>query len=254
NGLLGQPGHPAPGPLPAVAVVPGGSANVFARTLGISADPAQATNQVVDLLDEHRREQRRWRRIALGHCGERWFIFNAGMGLDGEVVAAMEAHRNKGKQVTAGRYVARSVLAFFRAARRQPTLTVELPGHEPQAGIHFAFISNSNPWTYANERAIWTNPGTSFESGLGIFASKSMNVVANLGLVRHMVGAPRADRPAAKHLLREDDIPWVRVRASAPIATQVDGDFLGLRSDLTFTAVPDILDVVAPAKPAGRQS
>lgn len=118
NGLLGQPGHPTPGPLPAVAVVPGGSANVFARTLGISADPAQATNQVVDLLDEHRREHRRWRRIALGHCGERWFIFNAGMGLDGEVVAAMEAHRNKGKQVTAGRYVARSVLAFFRAAPR----------------------------------------------------------------------------------------------------------------------------------------
>ncbi len=89
---------------------------------------------------------------------------------------------------------------------------------------------------------------------MGIFASKSMNVVANLGLVCHMVGAPRADRPAAKHLLREDDIPWVRVRASAPIATQVDGDFLGLRSDLTFTAVPDVLDVVAPAKPAGKQS
>ncbi len=69
-----------------------------------------------------------------------------------------------------------------------------------------------------------------------------------------MVGAPRPDRPAGKHLLREDDVAWVRVHASAPIATQVDGDFLGMRSDLTFTAVPDVLDVVAPAKPAGAPS
>ncbi|MUM16507.1 diacylglycerol kinase family lipid kinase [Mycobacterium sp. CBMA271] len=254
NGLLGQPGHPAPGPLPAIAVVPGGSANVFARSLGMSADPVQATNQLVDILDAHRHDQRRWRRISLGHCGERWFIFNAGMGLDGEVVAAMEAHRNKGKQVTAGRYVTRAVLSFFRAARRNPTLTVELPEHEPQAGIHFAFICNSNPWTYANTRAVWTNPGTGFESGLGVFASRSMNVLANLRLVRHMVGAPRADRPAGRHLLRKDDVPWVRVHASAPIATQVDGDFLGMRSDLTFTAVPDVLDVVAPAKPSEASS
>lgn len=38
NGLLGQPGNRRPDPagLPAVAVVPGGSANVFARALGIS--------------------------------------------------------------------------------------------------------------------------------------------------------------------------------------------------------------------------
>ncbi|SKX66480.1 Uncharacterised protein [Mycobacteroides abscessus subsp. massiliense] len=69
-----------------------------------------------------------------------------------------------------------------------------------------------------------------------------------------MVGAPRPDRPAARHLLREDDVAWVRIRASAPIATQVDGDFLGFRSELTFTAEPDVLDVVAPAKPADALS
>ena len=35
NGLLGKPGRLPLGQLPAVAVVPGGSANVFARSLGI---------------------------------------------------------------------------------------------------------------------------------------------------------------------------------------------------------------------------
>ena len=38
--------------MPAVAVVPGGSANVFARALGISPDPIEATNQLIDLLGD----------------------------------------------------------------------------------------------------------------------------------------------------------------------------------------------------------
>ena len=40
NGILGQAGPS--GPAPAVGVVPGGSANVFARALGISPDPIEA--------------------------------------------------------------------------------------------------------------------------------------------------------------------------------------------------------------------
>src|ERR1700709_2052738 len=34
NGLLGRPGSPRAGHVPAIAVVPGGSANVLARSLG----------------------------------------------------------------------------------------------------------------------------------------------------------------------------------------------------------------------------
>ena len=35
-------------------------------------------------------------------CGERWAVFTAGMGVDGDVVAAVEAQRAKGRKVTAG--------------------------------------------------------------------------------------------------------------------------------------------------------
>ena len=35
--------------------------------------------------------------------------------------------------------------------------------------MHFVLVSNSNPWTYGNNRPMFTNPGTSFESGLGVF-------------------------------------------------------------------------------------
>ena len=51
-----------------------------------------------------------------------------------------------------------------------------------------------------------------------------------------------------KHLIREDDLPWVRITSAEPIACQVDGDFLGMRDDLVFTAVPAALAVVAPPR------
>lgn len=247
NGLLGMPGpgRPDPDSLPAVAVVPGGSANVFARALGISPDPIEATNQLIDLLGAHRRGAT-WRRIGLMDCGERWAVFTAGMGVDGDVVAAVEAQRAKGRTVTAGRYIRIAVREMLGSVRDAPMLTLHLPEREPKAGVHFAFVSNASPWTYANSRPVWTNPDTTFETGLGVFAVTSTNVVANLLVVRRMLA--KKAKIKGKHLIREDDLPWVRITSAEPIACQVDGDFLGMRNDLTFTAVPAALAVVAPPR------
>jgi len=244
NGLLGKPGpdRPAADTLPAVAVVPGGSANVFARALGISPDPIEATNQLIDLLGAHRGA---WRRIGLMDCVERWAVFTAGMGVDGDVVAAVEAQRAKGRKVTAGRYIRIAVREMLGSVRDEPLLTVHLPDREPVSGVHFAFVSNASPWTYANTRPVWTNPDTTFETGLGIFAVTTMNVAANLLVVRRMLS--KKARIKGKHLIREDNLPWVRITSAEPIACQVDGDFLGMRDDMTFTAVPQALAVVAPA-------
>jgi diacylglycerol kinase family enzyme len=241
NGILGEVGVNGDGP--AVGVVPGGSANVFARALGISPDPIEATNQLVDLLSDYRR-RKSWRRIGLMDCGERWGVFTAGMGVDGDVVAAVEAQRDKGREVTASRYIRVAIREMLANARKEPTLTLHLPYREPTPGVHFAFVSNSSPWTYANARPVWTNPTTTFETGLGVFATTSMNVWANLRLVRQMLS--RKPRLAAKHLIRDDDLPWLRVTSDTPVACQIDGDFVGPRDDMTFTAIPEAVGVVAP--------
>ena len=248
NGLLGKPGPLLPlsqrGASPAVGIVPGGSANVFARSLGISQDPIDATNQLVDLLTDYRRT-RTWRRIGLMDCGERWGVFTAGMGVDGEVVAAVEARRDEQK-VTAMRYISAAVPALLRSAREEPRLTLQLDGREPVSGVHFVFVSNSSPWTYANKRPIWTNPDCGFDTGLGVFATTSMSVWRNLGLVRQMF----AKRPKLKagHLIRDDDVDWVRITSNTPVASQIDGDYIGMRAEMTFRAVHDALGVVAPQK------
>ncbi len=241
NGIIGVGG---PGvAAPAVGVVPGGSANVFARALGISPDPIEATNQLIDLLSAYRR-RKTWRRIGLMDCGERWAVFTAGMGVDGDVVAAVEAQRAKGRKVTASRYIRVAIREMLSSARKDPSLTLHIPDREPVAGVHFVFVSNSSPWTYANARPVWTNPTTSFETGLGVFAITSMNVWANLRLVRKMLA--RRPRIVAGHLVRDDDLPQLRVTSERPVACQIDGDYLGLRDTMTFTAVPDALGVVAP--------
>lgn len=244
NGLLGRPGSTPAEHVPAVAVVPGGSANVLARSLGISKDPIAATNQVIQLLDDYRRHQT-WRRIGLIDCGERWAVLNAGMGVDAEVVAAVEAQRDKGVKVTPRRYWRVAVPITVAFSRREPTLTLELPGRDPVAGVHFIWVSNTSPWTYSNNRPLVTNPGCSFESGLGVFAVTDMKVFPTLRLLRQILS--KGPKPNIKQLVRDDDAPCLKVTSTgSPIASQFDGDYLGLRETMTFRAVPDLLPVVAP--------
>jgi diacylglycerol kinase family enzyme len=247
NGLLGRPGAAAPsGHLPAVAVVPGGSANVLARSLGISRDPVAATNQLIQLIDDYRRQQT-WRRISLIDCGEQWAVINAGMGVDAEVVAGVEAQRNKGVKVTPLRYWRVAIPITISYSRRAPNLTLELPGRDPVEGVNFAWVSNTTPWTYSNSRPMVTNPGCSFESGLGVFAVTEMKTIPTLRLLSQLLA--KQPNPQAKQLVRDDDAACVRITSpGVPVASQFDGEYLGLRETMTFRAVRDVLPVAAPPR------
>ncbi|MEN9792595.1 MAG: hypothetical protein RL330_673, partial [Actinomycetota bacterium] len=65
----------------ALAVLPGGSTNVFARTLGMPNDALAAANLVVDALDRGDISP-----IGLGRANGRYFTFHTGMGFDAAVV------------------------------------------------------------------------------------------------------------------------------------------------------------------------
>ena len=244
NGLLGKPGQLPTGHVPALAIVPGGSANVTARSLGIPPGPIDATNQLIWLLDRFG-PRKQWRRIGLIDCGEQWAVLNAGLGVDAEAVAKVEAQREKGRKVTPTRYILAATRATLAYRRKQPRLTVELPGREPIPDTYFVFVSNSSPWTYADARPMCTNPGTSFESGLGVFGVTALKVIPSLRLVAQMFS--KQPKIAGDQVVRDDDAECVRVTCDdPPIASQFDGDYLGLREGMTFRSVPDALDVVAP--------
>ncbi|GAA1480036.1 diacylglycerol kinase family protein [Gordonia sinesedis] len=244
NGLLGAPSVSVPGDRsrPAIAVIPGGSANVFARTLGIDPDPLLATRQIIDLVD-----RRRFRTIGLGHAADRWFLFNSGMGMDAVVVHAMEDKRHAGKAATPGRYLWTTVACFLRDARDPASFTVSVPGREPLTGVRFAFVSNTSPWTFLGTREIRTNPGTGFHNRLGIFAATSTRILPTLPLAARLL--TQRD-PRARHLFRDDDIDAVRFTAEQPLDVQMDGDYIGAFDDIAFGHRADVLSVVADPRPA----
>ncbi|HEY6480823.1 MAG TPA: diacylglycerol kinase family protein [Streptosporangiaceae bacterium] len=114
NGLLSTPRTPAP----ALAPLPGGSANVFARALGLSPDPVDATGQVLAGLAAGRS-----RSIGLGLADDRYFTFNSGMGLDAEVVRAVEGRRAHGRSVSPALYMRMAGRQFWRLTdRRVPAM------------------------------------------------------------------------------------------------------------------------------------
>ncbi|MGS0688240.1 diacylglycerol/lipid kinase family protein [Nakamurella sp. GG22] len=222
--------------MPLLAVVPGGSTNVFARALGVDPDPTVATEQILEALAKDRTTT-----VSLGLAGDRYFTFNAGLGLDAEAVRAVENRRGAGSTISNAMHVRYTVSQYFRSDRRHPRLTLELPDREPITGVHLVFVSNVDPWTYLGPRPIRTNPGTAVSTGLGVFALTSMSIPVALRASSQILTG-RTGR--SRRIIRAYDQPWAQVTCSEPVALQTDGDYLGEKSDMRFSSVPKALRLV----------
>lgn len=235
NGML-EPGC-AFGEVPRLAVVPGGSANVFARALGLPADPMEAASAVLHAIIE-----RRSRSVGLGRADDRWFTFNAGMGWDADVVASVERARANGREATPARYAGTALYHYLRQRCHPSELTVELPDKPPATGIRVAMVTNTDPWTYLGSRPVRTNPGSGRTDGLALFALRSLDLATMVPVLRELLR--KHGDPGGRNVLRRDELPLIRVSSDTPVALQVDGDYLGERSEVEFVAAPAALRVV----------
>jgi diacylglycerol kinase family enzyme len=233
NGLM--TGDPKTRPL--LAVVPGGSTNVFARAIGLDPDPTVATEQILEAL-----AHRRTRRVSLGKADNRYFTFNAGLGMDAAVVEEVEKLRAAGKTISNSMHVREMLKLYFKTDRSTGGLRLEIPGQPPVSGIHLAFVSNVDPWTYLGSRPVRTNPGTTIDGGLGVFATRSLSPLTVARVASQLVR--RDGDPHGEKIIRFDDVLAVTLRSAEPIGFQVDGDFLGKRTKVVFSSVPDALKVV----------
>lgn len=222
--------------VPLLGVVPAGSTNVFARALGIPNDALDATAALLEALDS-----RRSRSIGLGRADERWFTFAAGLGLDAAVVARVERHRRRGGKSTPALYVRLAMREFARAPRRRPALHLVREGEAPLDGLHLAIVTNTSPWTYFGSRPLTPTPDASFETGLDVYARRSMGVV---GLARGAAQIARPGfRPRGRAVSVLHDARDFTLIADRPQPFQVDGDYLGDRDRVRFTAHPRAITV-----------
>ncbi|MCW2585029.1 MAG: Diacylglycerol kinase [Frankiales bacterium] len=234
NGIL----HAGPQPgLPALAVVPAGSTNVFARALGMPNSAIEATSELLTALLADRR-----RTIGLGLADDRWFTFNAGLGLDAGAVRRVEKARTKGRTATQPLYVRSAVREYYLGAgRHKQVLTVERDGQEPLR-LALALVCQTDPWTYLGSRPVRPCPDASFETGLDLFGLTTMPTAAVLRHLRQILAA--GARPRGKRVVALHDLPALTLRADVPLPFQLDGDDLGDREQVALKAVPQALQVI----------
>src|SRR5215831_11627254 len=98
-----------------VSVLPGGSTNVVARTLGIPNDVVDATEHLLALADA-------WapRKIDLGRADDRRFVFSCGVGIDATVVKRVDAHPKLKSRAGPYYYTWAAISAFYRDYLRNP--------------------------------------------------------------------------------------------------------------------------------------
>jgi diacylglycerol kinase family enzyme len=223
---------------PALATVPGGSTNVFARALGLPRDWTEATGVILEALREGRS-----RLIGLGRADDRYFTFCAGLGLDAAVIRRVERARLRGQVSSAALYLRSTVGEYFLDSdRRHPAITLEQPGESPANELATVIIQNTAPWTYLGDRPINPNPDASFDLGLDVMALRGLHVPSTTRTVVQILS--RRPDPHGARLLRLHDVNEFTLTATVPQPFQLDGDYLGEREKVRFAAVPAALRVV----------
>jgi diacylglycerol kinase family enzyme len=245
NGLMAaQAADRTAADLPALAALPGGQANVFTRSLRLPQDPVDAAARLIDDLAAGREHC-----VGLGVANGRYFTFNAGLGLDAEVVRAVEGRRAHGRALTPALYLRTALRQYYRLTDRQhPAITVAVPEDLRAEALYLCIVSNSAPWTYLGRRAVNTNPDAGFDTGLDLFALRRLTTPSTLRTLRQMLSR-RREPPRGPGVITRHDLSEITLRTNRPVAYQVDGEYMGETELVRFRSAPAALRVIGSPGP-----
>jgi diacylglycerol kinase family enzyme len=223
----------------ALGVLPGGSTNVFARTIGLPNDPLAA----VDLLAGGI-EAGSIRPIGLGQVNGRYFCFHTGVGFDAAVVAAVERRASWKRWLGHPLFISAALTTWLRGYdRTTPHFCVRTAARVIDDG-YFTIVLNTNPYTYLGNRPLDLSPAADLRRGLVAVTFRTMKAMA---ILRSLAGALRGGGVEATDYLDEQiDLDELTIEGSSPFPYQVDGDYLGEADRLQFQHVPDAVRLVFP--------
>ncbi|HEV3355072.1 MAG TPA: diacylglycerol kinase family protein [Acidimicrobiales bacterium] len=241
DGTLNEAANGLAGSDTALATLPGGSTNVFARTLGVAQDPVEATGELLSAL-----ARGSLRRIGLGSVNGRYFLFHVGVGFDAAVVSQVERRAALKRYAGHPLFVYAAFSTWFRHYdRSRPRLRVEVPGRPPIDDAYMAICLNSNPYTYLGNIPLNLAPDADLDRGLVMATFRSLQLLPFLGLVASVL---RRGSHFRRHRTVDyrPDLTEATVVGHGPFPYQVDGDYLGEAELLAFRHEPDALTVVVP--------
>lgn len=242
DGTLNEVANGLAGSKTPLTTLPGGSANVFCKMLGIPGDIVDATEHLLRIADDFQPRQ-----VDLARVNGRWFTFSAGMGLDAAVVAKVDAHPKRKARYGPGYFTAAAVSTFSRRyVLNPPRLDVEVDGGHLAGGVS-VFVQNGDPYTYFGETPIRVAEGADLESGALAGALLTRARLTDMPSIAFRAFTPKGSVLEAKAAQGFDGAGEVVARSAdgSAIPLQVDGDYLGDVTEARFSVAPGHLTVVA---------
>lgn len=247
DGTLNEAANGLAGTDTALAPLPGGSTNVFARTLGLPDDPIEATGVLLDALAHGS-----VRRVGLGWVNGRYFLFHVGIGFDAAVVSEVE---RRGSLKRFANHLLFGWAAFDtwlrRYDRRRPHFSVQVPGAITVDDGLFTVCLNTDPYTYIGTRPFTLAPEATLERALAIVSVRTLDAVPLLGLVGSALGSASRLR-RSRHVAYLTDVTDATIVGYGPVPYQVDGDYLGDVERLEVRHEPEVLRLVIPRSEGRR--
>ncbi len=233
NGLLGS--------ATPLCCLPGGSANVFAKMLGIPGDVVDATEHLLAMADDWRPHM-----VDLGVVNGRCFTFASGLGLDASVVERVDANPKMKARLGPYFFTWVAVTTFLRRyLLHPPRLEVDAAG-KTLAGVT-AIVQNGSPFTYFQDRPIHISDGAALDSGSltgGVLHRASLPAMLSIAW---RAFSPRARVTGNRQISGLSDMSELTVRSAdgRPLPLQVDGDYLGDVSEARYSILAQALNIVA---------
>ncbi len=220
-----------------LGILPGGTTNVIARGLGIPNDAVEATAFTIERL-----KSRKTRRIGVGQIDGRYFIANAGMGLDGEVVKRTETDPRAKGRLKDWIFLQNVVLAAYtQYGRAEPAITMEVDGADAVRAL-LVICCNLHPYTYFKRWAVDVCPLTKPSGGLDLLGLKALpfssipRITYSLFRSRSHIGWPQTSYYS--------DVDRAVLTADRPMPVQADGEFVGDFAEAGIRRVPEALEVL----------
>jgi diacylglycerol kinase family enzyme len=241
NGLIGSPSQWASANPTPLTCLPGGSANVFGKMLGIPGELVDATEHLLAMADD-------WhpRTVDLGVVNGRCFTFASGLGVDASVVERVDSNPRLKARLGAYYFTWAAISTFARRYLVHPPRMLARTGEQTLAGVT-TIVQNGSPFTYFQNRPIEVAEGAALDSGA--LAASVLHRARPLDMpsIAWRAFSPRARIVRHRHVSSFPALRELTVRSAdgRPLPLQVDGDFIGEVDEARYSILPRALNVVA---------
>ncbi|HSL56976.1 MAG TPA: diacylglycerol kinase family protein [Acidimicrobiales bacterium] len=249
DGTLNEAANGLAGTDTALAALPGGSTNVFARTIGLPNDPIEATGALLDALARDHIV-----RVGLGAVNDRYFLFHVGLGYDAAVVEQVEKRAELKRWAGHPLFVWSALDTWARHYdRSRPRFSVHFPDGSVVDDGYFAICMNTDPYIFLGNRPLHLAPEATLDRGLAVVTLRSLRLSRVVPQIVRALASDHGVR-AGRWIDRRGDLSRVVVRGHGPFPYQVDGDHLGDTTELDLRHHPEILRLVLPGADPGRRT